>query len=114
MRCEICGVELEVEHDTKFGYVTFYCPNCSIRKQMEWIRVARKSRSAYITATLHSLERNENVYLSAVGGERIIKMFWCVHTITIQGIAEISNTTVRRLNGGAVEVGIVLHRKKVK
>ncbi|MHA1662263.1 MAG: hypothetical protein ACTSVR_03295 [Candidatus Thorarchaeota archaeon] len=114
MRCEICGVEMQIERDTKFGHICLFCPNCSAKKQMEWIRVAKKSRSAYITAALHSLEKGENVYLSAVGGERIAKMFWCVHTIIVQGIAEIMNTTVRRLNGGAVEVGVVLHRRKVK
>ncbi|RLG36374.1 hypothetical protein DRN79_04995 [Methanosarcinales archaeon] len=114
VKCEICSVEMNVRYDNKFGHVTFICPNCSAKKEIEWIKVAKKPRSAYIAATLHVLEYDEDVFISAVGGDRISKMFWCVYAVLVQRIAEISNTTVRQLNGSAIEVGVILHRRKVK
>jgi len=109
--CEFCGAKMYlIQRDRARSKMTFRCERCSNELVMDWIRIARKPKSAYVGAALHALISQRYVCLSAVG--RRAELLTRIVT-DLGSLAEtVASYVVNAEDGGAKELGFVLHLRR--
>jgi len=110
MKCDLCGGEMCVEkRDMKFSTIKFRCKSCGREIEMDWVRVASKPKSAYISAVIQALTKESGkVYISAVGARREVMLDILT---TIKDIVDVEETLIYQIDKKAAEFGFILKRK---
>ena len=110
VRCDLCGGEMCVEkRDMKFSVIRFKCKSCDREIEVDWIRIAAKPKSAYISAIIQALaKKGGRVYISAVGVRRTTMLD--IVSI-IRDVASIEETFIQQIDGRTMEFGFVLRKR---
>jgi len=110
MRCDLCGGEMYVEkRDMKLSTIKFKCKSCGREIEMDWVRVASKPRSAYVSAIIQALTKNGGrVYISAVGARREVMLDIIS---TVKDIVDVEQTLIYPVDKRATEFGFVLKKR---
>lgn len=110
VRCDLCGGEMCVEkRDMKFSVIKFKCKSCDREIEIDWIRIAAKPKSAYISAIIQALaKKSGRAYVSAVGVRRTTMLDI---VSVIRDIASIEETFIQQIDSRTMEFGFVLKKK---
>jgi len=110
MRCDLCGGEMYVEkRDMKFSTIKFKCKSCGREIEMDWIRIASKPKSAYISAIVQALAKSGGrVYISAVGARREVMLDIIS---AVKDIVDVEQTLIYPIDRKTSEFGFVLKKK---
>ena len=105
--CSCGGTMYLIQRNRARSKMTFRCERCHKELVMDWIRIAKKPKSAYVSAALHALATQKYVCLSAIGTRAEILF------PIVTDLGSLAETVVSYVVdvGGAKEVGFVLRAR---